>query len=99
MNQAQKAKIDELRARLQSERGVATPLRISENNDGSIAVLVNGTGHVTIGVRGGIDLPKVRSYKETGIYPNTAMGAAVRADKLEAECSNGYRVGRAPRSG
>lgn len=92
MNSIQKAKIDELRSRLAAERGITTPLLVTENNDGSVTVLVNGSGHVTIGVRAGIDLPNVRSYPE-------AMEAAVHADELEARCSNGYRIGRAPRGG
>jgi hypothetical protein len=49
-----------------------TPLRITENDDGSVTELVNGTGHVTIKTRGGIDLPNVRRYRGTGVYPNTA---------------------------
>lgn len=80
----QREKISLLQNELRVKRGSVRELRIVDEADGyvfaeveGVTVLIESSGGR--GLWGGYKLPAVRTYRQTGVRPNTALDAAIDA--------------------
>jgi hypothetical protein len=86
MTDYQQERLNQLQSKLQSLRGITTPLPVWAEQNGYVLTQVQGVTVVVIKRASpkpfrGFILPSVMTYKETGQRPNTSLDHAVWANE------------------